>query len=98
MTIPVADFFIAGAFVFGEPSSRIERREKLLWPQLRGKIFALNARVAQLAEHIHGKDGVNGSSPFAGSARRRSSAVRAHGSYPWSRWFKSTRRYTRPPL
>ena len=36
-----------------------------------GLFTSLNALVAQLAEHIHGKDEVNGSIPFEGLASTR---------------------------
>ena len=56
--------------------------------------------IAQLGEHLPYKQGVIGSSPigpiynvlyvvYGGIAQ----LARAHGSYPWCRWFKSSSRY-----
>ena len=55
------------------------------------------ACVAQSVEHFLGKEEVVGSSPIAGSIFLLSGGVaqlvRAHGSYPWRHWFKSSHRY-----
>ena len=62
------------------------------------KIAASNYGVlAQLGEHLPYKQRVTGSSPvgpidlseYGGIAQ----LARAHGSYPWCRWFKSSFRY-----
>ena len=53
--------------------------------------------LAQLGEHLPYKQRVTGSSPvgpidlseYGGIAQ----LARAHGSYPWCRWFKSSSRY-----
>ena len=53
--------------------------------------------LAQLGEHLPYKQRVTGSSPvgpidlseYGGIAQ----LARAHGSYPWCRWFKSSFRY-----
>ena len=55
--------------------------------------------IAQLGEHLPYKQGVTGSSPVGPISRKRISyggiaqLARAHGSYPWCRWFKSDFRY-----
>ena len=62
-----------------------------------------NGIIAQLGEHLPYKQGVIGSSPigpittedvviieYGGIAQ----LARAHGSYPWCRWFKSSSRYS----
>ena len=56
-----------------------------------------NGILAQLGEHLPYKQRVTGSSPvgpidlseYGGIAQ----LARAHGSYPWCRWFKSSSRY-----
>ena len=52
------------------------------------------ACVAQSVERILGKDEVSGSNPLTGSIFGGvAQLVRAHGSYPWRHWFKSSHRY-----
>ena len=58
--------------------------------------------LAQLGEHLPYKQRVTGSSPvgpidlieYGGIAQ----LARAHGSYPWCRWFKSSFRYEKRGL
>ncbi len=54
--------------------------------------------LAQLGEHLPYKQRVIGSSPIGPTFSQHSfggiaQLARAHGSYPWCRWFKSSSRY-----
>ena len=49
--------------------------------------------IAQLGEHLPYKQRVIGSSPIGPIYGGIAQLARAHGSYPWCRWFKSSFRY-----
>ena len=49
--------------------------------------------LAQLGEHLPYKQRVIGSSPIGPIYGGIAQLARAHGSYPWCRWFKSSFRY-----
>ena len=54
--------------------------------------------IAQLGEHLPYKQRVIGSSPIGPTSLKSeyggiAQLARAHGSYPWCRWFKSSSRY-----
>ena len=57
--------------------------------------------IAQLGEHLPYKQRVIGSSPIGPISQSNlfntyggiAQLARAHGSYPWCRWFKSSSRY-----
>ena len=51
-----------------------------------------NGIIAQLGEHLPYKQRVIGSSPIGPIYGGIAQLARAHGSYPWCRWFKSSSR------
>ena len=57
--------------------------------------------LAQLGEHLPYKQRVIGSSPIGPIYQLKYGGIaqlaRAHGSYPWCRWFKSSFRYLLKP-
>ena len=69
----------------------------LFWVVFKEKKIVYSGILAQLGEHLPYKQRVTGSSPvgpidlseYGGIAQ----LARAHGSYPWCRWFKSSFRY-----
>ena len=60
-----------------------------------GRLYGI---LAQLGEHLPYKQRVIGSSPIGPTSLKSeyggiAQLARAHGSYPWCRWFKSSSRY-----
>jgi hypothetical protein len=65
-------FFLSHTHLTATPAnSPIARIQK-------GNAFYLDARVAQLVEHLHGKQRVTGSIPVVGSLERRAGASPIH--------------------
>ena len=76
--------------------SWLERRPVTAEVESSSLFWVVYGVLAQLGEHLPYKQRVIGSSPigpiynqYGGIAQ----LARAHGSYPWCRWFKSSFRY-----
>ena len=77
--------------------SWLERRPVTAEVESSSLFWVVCGVLAQLGEHLPYKQRVIGSSPIGPIYQPNYGGIaqlaRAHGSYPWCRWFKSSSRY-----